>query len=104
MSNSANLIDEEWLERDLRTALANSPHPLNSAIGVTVEGKSRIIGILEEASASTFVAFYNGQVRNGIFTVWDGKTIRKGGAYDVFKTAEEMEQERLRDENEIFYD
>ena len=98
------MIEDKWLERDLRTALANSPSPLNTVIGITIDGKSRIIAILEETSASAFVISYNSQVRNGIFTIWDGKTIRKGGAYDAFKTAEEMEQERLRDENEIFYD
>jgi hypothetical protein len=85
MGNTASMIEEKWLERDMRTTLVNSP-PLSVVIGITIDGKSRIVGIMEEGSASAFVAFYNGQVHNATFTIWDGNTIRKGKAHELFHT------------------
>ena len=45
----------KWLKNDLKIALANSPHPLNMAVGIYKGSDSKIIGLIESHNFNNLV-------------------------------------------------
>jgi hypothetical protein len=61
-------IELKWIKQDLKTALANSPSPLNCAIAAIHDGIARIVGIIEQKNSKQFCV----NLPEKQFILWDG--------------------------------
>lgn len=81
MTTDEKRIQNQWVRRDLKTALANAPHPIDTAIArLTPDDKTkyRVVALVSSQYAAALVSFteeagarYLAYNRTEGFRLWD---------------------------------